>query len=216
MDRIPATPSWLQAVSRAPVRWWLRLDVEDVGRLPASGPVIVASHHRSHLDSVVLGATAQRRLTFLGSAHLAAPPVIGSLLQWGGMMQVQRGSGETDVLERCVEVLDRGGALVIFPEGGRSRDGQVYRPRSGVARIASAAGCPVVPVGINGTAEAWPVDRFPRLLTRHDVRVAFGEPLDAPEDDPAERSRFADRLHDALVELSDAPRADGLNLGTSA
>lgn len=216
MDRVPATPSWLQAVGRAPVRWWLRLEVEGVDHVPASGPVIVASHHRSHLDSLVLGAAAQRRLTFLGSAHLAAPPVIGSLLQWAGMMLVERGSGETDVLERCVEVLDRGWALVIFPEGGRSRDGHVYRPRSGVARIASAAGCPVVPVGINGTAEAWPVDRFPRLHRRHQVRMAFGEPLDAPADDPAERREFADRLHDALVELSDAPRAEGLNLRTSA
>lgn len=216
MDTIPATPRWLDAIGGPLVRWWLRLDVQGRRHVPVRGPVIVAPHHASHADTVAVGAACSRPLTFLGSVHLADQPLIGRLLTATGMLVVTRGTADRGALERCRQVLDRGAALVVYPEGGRTRDGRVYRPRSGVARIAAAAGCPVVPVGVAGTARAWPVGGWPRVWRRHRVRVTFGAPIDPPDDDPAARRRFADRLHDRLVDLSRAPRGEGLNTRTSA
>lgn len=216
MDSLPATPQWLQNIGGPLARWWLREDVHGRQHVPATGPVILAARHASHLDTVAVAAAAPRPLTFLGSVQLAEQPIFGSVLQALGMLVVNRGSADTDAMDRVLEVLDRGGAVVIYPEGGRTRDGRVYRPRSGVARLATAAGCPVVPVGIRGTREAWPVDQRPRVWRRHDVRVAFGQPLNPPDDDPGSRRDFASTLHDELVELSDAPRANGFNPKTSA
>lgn len=188
-------------VARPPLRAWLGLSVS--GALPESGPVVVASTHTSHADAVALGVATQRPLTFLGSDHL--PAVLRAL----GMLPVTRGAADRGALDRCLGVLGDGGALVVFPEGGRSRDGRVYRPRSGVARLATAAGCPVVPAGVTGTVAVWPPGAPPRMR-RGAVHVAFGAPLDAPAPGPAARRAFADELHAALVALSGAPAADQL------
>ena len=79
-------------------------------------------------------------------------------------------------LDTALEVLGRGEAFGIYPEGTRSRDGRLYRGRTGVAHLALTAGVPVVPVGLAGTEDIQPVgSRLPRLA---DVTVTFGEPID--------------------------------------
>lgn len=215
MTSPPTAPAWLRAVARPAVAAWLGLEVEGVERVPPSGAAILAATHQSHADALALGVATLRPLTFLGSAHLGALPVVGRLLRRLGLVVVHRGEADAEALEVCFELLVDDAALVVFPEGGRSRDGRVYRPRSGVGRLAAAVGCPVVPVGILGTAELWPPERPPRLGVGG-VRVRFGAPLDPPTPDPGSRRRFADELHDTLVELSDAPRADGLLVRSGA
>ena len=194
-------PKVLRAVGSRPMRWWLRLDVEGANLMPAQGPVIVASTHASHADTLALAAAAPRTLTFLGSDHLPR------LLVHLGMLPVARGSADAAALHRCLEALEGGVALVIYPEGGRSRDGRVYRPRSGVARLAAAMSCPVVPVGVTGTAEVWQPDGRPRLHRRGHVTVRFGAPLAVRDASPAARREFNDALHASLVRLSGKPSA---------
>jgi len=105
-------------------------------------------------------------------------------------------------------LLDAGHAVVVYPEGSRSRDGRVYRPRSGVSRLAAATEVPVVPAAVVGTYEVCPTGRRPRLRGGR-VSIRFGPAIDPPASDtPAERRRFNRILHDALVELSGAERAD--------
>lgn len=204
--RHPTAPSWLCRAARPVVVSWLNLAVEGIDLIPDAGPVILASNHRSHADVLALGAAIHRPLTFLGSAHLTAVPALGRILPALGFVPIERGSADADALERCLAVLASGGALVVFPEGGRSRDGRVYRPRSGVARLAAAAACPTVPIGVRGTRAVWPVGGRPRARGA-DVSLRIGDRIEAPPDRPRDRRAWTERLHHRLVELSDGVAA---------
>lgn len=202
--------SW-RTPARAVVRAWLRLEVEGAAHVPAAGPLLLAATHESHADSLAVGAAVTQRLTFLGDGDLAAVPLLGPLLPRLGLHPVERGAGDEAVLTEVARLLvERWASIVIYPEGSRSRDGRVHRPRSGVSRLAAATGAPVVPVGIDGTAAAWPVDAPPRLLgaRRAGVRVRFGPPMRPPADTPGARRDWTTRLHDELVRLSGRPRDD--------
>lgn len=194
-------------VMRPLLRAWLRLQVHDADRVPVEGPVLIASTHASHADSIALGAAAPRPVFFLGDRRLMAWPVLGRFLPRLGMVALRRGARDTDAMRVIAELLGAGHAVVVYPEGSRSRDGRVYRPRSGVSRLAATTGVPVLPAAVVGSYEVWPTGRRPRLRGGR-VSIRFGEPLAPPSDTPADRRRFNRHLHDVLVELSGAPRAE--------
>ena len=152
-------------------------------RVPATGPVILASNHLSFVDSVVIPIVVPRKVVFLAkSDYFDGPGIKGAVSRvWFeglGMLPVDRDDTKAALasLDTALEVLGRGEAFGIYPEGTRSRDGRLYRGRTGVAHLALTAGCPVVPVGLSGTQDIQPVGaRLPRLAK---VTVKFGEPLD--------------------------------------
>lgn len=207
---LDATATATREVARVALRTWMALDVSGAHHVPVTGGAIVAATHTSHADSLALGAAVRRRLSFLGSADLAETPVLGPFLPRIGLLPVERGSGDAGLLDELAELVADGAALVVYPEGSRSRDGSVHRPRSGVARLAAATGAPVVPAGVTGSAEAWPVDAWPRPWPRARVRVRFRAPLAPPVDRPLDRRQWNDHLHEDLVALSGRPRTDEL------
>ncbi|GAA3518418.1 lysophospholipid acyltransferase family protein [Nocardioides daeguensis] len=160
-----------------------RPTIEGVENVPATGPVLFASNHLSFADSVVIPIVAPRKVVFLAKAeYFTGPGIKGRLSKaWFeglGMVPVDRNDTRAALnsLDVALEVLGRGEAFGIYPEGTRSRDGRLYRGRTGVAQLALTAGVPVVPVGLTGTDELQPVDaRFPR---RAKVSVRFGRPID--------------------------------------
>lgn len=160
-----------------------RPHVEGLDHVPATGPVIVASNHLSFADSMVIPIVVPRKVVFLAKQdYFTGTGVKGALVRgWFegiGMIPVDRDDTTSAVasLDVALEVLGRGEAFGIYPEGARSRDGRLYRGRTGVAHLALTSGAPVVPVGLIGTDRLQPVGaRMPRL-TR--VTVRFGEPLD--------------------------------------
>lgn len=160
-----------------------RPDVEGLDNVPMTGPVILAANHLSFVDSVVIPVLVPRRVVFLAkSDYFEGPGIKGRLgkawFEALGMLPVDRDDTKAalDSLGTALEVLGRGEAFGIYPEGTRSRDGRLYRGRTGVAHLALTAGAPVVPVGLHGTELIQPVgSRLPRLAK---VRVRFGEPLD--------------------------------------
>jgi len=186
---------------------WLRLRVEGTEHIPADGPVLIASTHASHADSMALGAAAPRPVFFLGDRRLLAWPLLGRLLPRLGMVALRRGEADTRAMGVLAELLEAGHAVVVYPEGSRSRDGRVYRPRSGVSRLAASTGVQVVPASVVGTYEVWPTGARPRLRGGR-VVIRFGPPIPAPADTPADRRRFNRELHDILVSLSGSERAD--------
>lgn len=204
---VPGARSFARVVVRPILKSWLRLRVEDQHHVPVDGPVIIASTHASHADSIALGAGLERPVYFLGDLRLTRWPVLGPWLPRLGMVPVRRGRGDNDAIGHLQRLLADGQAVVVYPEGSRSRDGRVYRPRSGVARLAAETGVPVVPAAVAGTFEVWPTGARPRLRGGK-VRIRFGPALDAPEGTPRSRRHFNDQLHHALVELSGAERAD--------
>ena len=156
--------------------------VEGLDRVPSSGPVIVASNHVSFADSLVIPIVAPRKVVFLAKEDYFTGAGIKGALSRGwfsgmGMIPVDRDDTKAALasLDIALEVLGRGEAFGIYPEGTRSRDGRLYRGRTGVAHLALTSGAPVVPVGIRGTQDIQPVGTtMPRLAK---VTVRFGEPL---------------------------------------
>lgn len=159
-----------------------RPTVEGVENVPATGGVLLASNHLSFVDSVVIPVVAPRKVVFLAKAeYFDGPGIKGRLSKaWFeglGMVPVNRDDTRAalDSLDIALEVLGRGEAFGLYPEGTRSRDGRLYRGKVGVAQLALQSGAPIVPVGLSGTQDLQPVGtRVPRLA---DVTVRFGSPL---------------------------------------
>jgi 1-acyl-sn-glycerol-3-phosphate acyltransferase len=160
-----------------------RPEVTGLENIPPAGGVILASNHLSFADSVVIPIVVPRKVVFLAkSDYFTGSGVKGLVTRaWFeglGMLPVDRDDSRAAItsLDTALEVLDRGEAFGIYPEGSRSRDGRLYRGRTGVAHLALTAGVPVVPVGLEGTDLLQPVGAsWPRLAR---VRVSFGEPID--------------------------------------
>jgi 1-acyl-sn-glycerol-3-phosphate acyltransferase len=156
--------------------------VEGVENVPARGGVLLASNHLSFMDSVVIPVVAPRKVVFLAKAEYFTGEGVRGRLQkaWFeglGMVPVDRDDTRSALssLDIALEVLERGEAFGLYPEGTRSRDGRLYRGRTGVAQLALVSGAPIVPVGLAGTERLQPVgSRLPRLAK---VTVRFGEPI---------------------------------------
>jgi len=193
-----------------------------VGRenIPPDGPVILASNHLSFIDSIVIPLAVSRRVVFLAKAEYWEGRSLASLprrlfFRTFDAVPVQR-EQQRDAqasLDLARQVLARGDAFGIYPEGTRSRDGRLYRGRTGVGWLSMAADAPVVPVGLVGTDRVQPVGAtVPRV---HRVRITFGPPV-RPEDYadlPPGRARrqITDAVMDSVAALTGQPRADGYN-----
>jgi len=172
--------------------------------VPKSGPVIIASNHLSFADSVVITLVAPRSVSFLAKAsYFTGTGVKGAmtraLFTGVGAVPVVRGAGAAAqaALESGLEVLKRGDAFSIYPEGTRSLDGRLYKGRTGVAWLALTSGAPVVPVALTGTQNLQPVGSSrPRLAK---VTVEFGAPLDLGRHGPAESGRARREATDEIM-----------------
>ncbi|MGH3915300.1 MAG: lysophospholipid acyltransferase family protein [Pseudonocardiaceae bacterium] len=173
----------LDHCARPLARLAMRPSVYGARYVPDHGPVILASNHLSFMDSIVIPLVLPRQVTFLAKAeYFEGHGVPGWLSRRFflalGHVPVQRGQGRAawGSVRVAQEVLAHGGALAIYPEGTRSRDGRLYRGRTGVARLTLLTGAPVVPVALAGTERVQPIgSRIPRP---HPVTVRFGTPLE--------------------------------------
>jgi len=159
-----------------------RPTVHGLEHVPRQGGVILASNHLSFVDSVVIPVVAPRQVVFLAkSDYFTGTGIKGAASRaWFeglGMLPVDRDDTRAAIksLDVALEVLGRGEAFGIYPEGTRSRDGRLYRGRTGVAHLALTAGVPIVPVGLTGTERVQPVgSNVPHLVP---ITVRFGEPI---------------------------------------
>ncbi|RKT79148.1 1-acyl-sn-glycerol-3-phosphate acyltransferase [Terracoccus luteus] len=197
-----------------------RPTIEGKENMPRTGGVVVASNHVSFIDSFAIPLASPRQVRFLAKEEYWTGPGVGGALRKGfftavGMIPVNRHSTSAaqESLDKALEVLRAGDAFGIYPEGTRSRDGRLYRGRTGVAWLALTADVPVVPVGLIGTEEIQPVGaRFPKLAK---VTVRFGEPIGVERyrGMPAGRARreLTDEVMAAIAALSGQQMADTYN-----
>ncbi len=152
--------------------------LERTGRknIPRKGPVILAANHRSFLDPFIIGCCLRRPVYFVAKRELFDKRWQGWILNRLGAFPIKRGESDEESMATARGVLERGGALVIFPEGTRIRNGTLARPKRGVGRLALETGAPVVPVAIMGSERARRGWRIRPVW----VRVRCGRPLTFP------------------------------------
>jgi 1-acyl-sn-glycerol-3-phosphate acyltransferase len=161
-------PLWAIRLLRAALRLLFRLlwrmRYVGVKNVPASGGVIIAANHQTYLDPFWLGGPVPLYSRFLAWDKVFDWPVAGTLMRLLGAWPLQQ-KGDRRALRRSLQWLRGGGALVIFPEGGRSfSDGRMQEFKVGAARLALEAGVPILPITIRGGHRVWPRDwRYPRF-----------------------------------------------------
>ena len=142
-------------------------------RVPRSGPVLLASNHRSFIDPFVIGALVHRPVYYVAKRELFERRWQGWLLGALGAFPIDRGRGDEDAMATAKTILQRGDCVLIFPEGTRVRPGPLGAPRRGVGRLALETGAEVVPVAVTGTEDI----RAGWRIRPRKVRVRFGRPL---------------------------------------
>jgi 1-acyl-sn-glycerol-3-phosphate acyltransferase len=200
---------WFIKVVLTPVLYALfRVRVEGRENVPRRGPVILASNHRSFMDSIFLPLVLHRRMTFVAKAEYFDDPRSSWFFRAVGQIPIRRegGSASERALASATDVLERGGIFGIYPEGTRTRDGLLHRGHTGVARLALRTEAPLVPVGLIGTDEIQPTDakmlRFFRPVT-----IRFGAPIECAHyaghaDDHLALRQLTDELMYEIHELS--------------
>jgi 1-acyl-sn-glycerol-3-phosphate acyltransferase len=159
--------------------------------IPVEGPVILASNHVSFVDSLFIPLVVRRKVVFLGKADYFDSPRTRWFFKMANVIPVRREGGTAGeaAIQAGVRALRDGHIVGIYPEGTRSPDGRLYRGKTGVARMALLAQCPVVPVAVLGTEQVMPLDRkMPKLSGR--VEVVFGKPLLFDRHYGRDRDRF--------------------------
>jgi 1-acyl-sn-glycerol-3-phosphate acyltransferase len=172
------------AIVRPAARALFRIRVVGASRVPVSGAAIVASNHISALDgpvlALVIGRERRRMTRFVTGAEFFRRPTFGWVLRLFRQIPIRRGEGDDGALDEAVRTVRSGAIVGIFPEGrvNAAPDGELQRGRTGVGRIALAAGAPVVPVAIWGTHDRWPRAglRWTRPW-RTKIAVVFGTPV---------------------------------------
>lgn len=149
-----------------------RMRVEGMGRMPASGSVVVVANHQNFMDGAVLFGLLPRRVSFLVKAEAVKGP-LGWLLVNVGQFALMRGVPDREPLLKALAQLQAGGAIGIFPEGTRGA-GNVTTVFAGAGWLAARSGAAVVPVAIRGTQR--PAGRTRRRL-RPEVHVLIGDPF---------------------------------------
>jgi 1-acyl-sn-glycerol-3-phosphate acyltransferase len=166
---------WLGWVCfRALLRLFGRWQVIGEENVPRTGPVLLAANHLSFADPPVVGAGLHRKAWFMGKEEIFRPPLTWLLRKWQAF-PVRRGSADLAAMKRSLQILARGEALVMFPEGARQTSGELGEAEIGVGMIAVRSGAPTVPVLIQGTDRLLPKGTgLPRPAR---VTLRFGPPV---------------------------------------
>ena len=168
----------IRSFLRGLTRTYFRLEIEGAEHVPASGPVIVAPVHRSFMDFVIAAEVTRRKLYYMAKDDLWRSPRFGRFLESMGAFPVNRAGADRLAIERAQAVLERGDALILFPEGTRRAGPVVEDLHEGAAFLSARTGAPIVPVGIGGTAEAMP--KGSKMIRPVKVHVGVGQPLPPP------------------------------------
>ncbi|HEY6572505.1 MAG TPA: 1-acyl-sn-glycerol-3-phosphate acyltransferase, partial [Candidatus Eisenbacteria bacterium] len=177
----------------------MRFKIEGLEHLPRSGPLIVACNHISFWDPPLVGSSIPRVIHFVAKAELFENRLLGGLISRYNAIPIHRGAKARGGLRGAEDVLANGGAVLIFPEGTRSKTSEFLQPKPGITRLAAGTRSPIVPARISGSRQ------IRRSMARLQlVRIRFGAPMMPPrgEEVTAEGGRaFARRVMDAIGAL---------------
>jgi 1-acyl-sn-glycerol-3-phosphate acyltransferase len=171
-------PSWL--LVRLILAVYARVEVVGAENVPRRGSVIIVSNHLNNADPGLVGAFLRRRVVFMAKEEMFHWPIWGFYVRLIGVFPVRRFEADLKALRRAVQVVRRGHALVMFPEGTRSKTGSMSRGHPGTAMVALRSGAPILPVAVTGTEVVRIPGVFLRPFRRTRVRLVVGEPFFLP------------------------------------
>jgi 1-acyl-sn-glycerol-3-phosphate acyltransferase len=182
----PSTPTYgfFRACCRIASTVFFDLKVYGVENVPNTGGVLLLSNHLSFLDPACIGVQIRRPASYLAKSELFDVPVFGRVIPRLNAFPVRQGAGDIGAVRETIKRLKEGRVLTVFPEGARSLNGELQPLQGGFTLIVRKAGVPIVPVGIDGSYQAW--RRGAALPKCAPVRVKFGPPLHVQEMKPAE------------------------------
>jgi 1-acyl-sn-glycerol-3-phosphate acyltransferase len=155
---------------------YFRLSRHGRHHIPQTGPLLLASNHRSFLDPFVLGTMLRRPVYYVAKKELFANRLQAWFLNALGAFPVDRGASDQEMLETARQILARGDAVLMFPEGTRIRPGGLGAPKRGIGRLALESGAPIVPLAVIGTEAV----RRGWRIRPHKVTIRAGRPLTYP------------------------------------
>ncbi len=152
--------------------------MQRIGReqLPKTGPLLLASNHRSFMDPFLIGMLVRRPVYYMAKRELFEKRWQAWILNALGAFPVDRGTGDAAAMDTARAILQRGDCVVVFPEGTRVRRGPLREPKRGIGRLALETGAPVAPVAVFGTEHV----RRGRRIRPRKIRVRAGRPLQFP------------------------------------
>lgn len=156
-------------------RLYWRLSVEGKEHVPVSGPFILSPVHRSNIDTPLVAACTGRRVHYMGKQEMWKYKLSAAFFTAMGGFPVNRGAADREALRKCVEVINGGDGLVIFPEGTRRSGPVIEETFEGAAYVATKTGAPIIPVGIGGSQAAMP--RGAKFIKPVKTRLVIGPPL---------------------------------------
>ncbi len=185
---------------RITFKTYFRAQVRGLENVPPTGGVLIASNHQSFLDPPLVGCPIERGCSYMARDTLFTPALFGRLLTNINVFPVKRGIGDINAVKELMRRLKRGDAVLLFPEGTRSKDGSLGRINPNSLAIAKKTRVPIVPVAVDGTFEAGPPHR--RIPRPGRVSVTYCQPISADEvrEWPIERIAdvFTNRVAEAL------------------
>lgn len=154
--------------SKALLRLFFRIifRVKINGNAPKFGACILCANHTSYFDPVVLGAFCDRKLSFMAKKELFNNKLFGFLIKKLGAFPIDRSKADISAIKNSLSILKNGGAMLMFPEGTRVKDGDSSAAKAGMVLLSHKAGAPIIPVNINS--------KF-RLFSK--LTITFGKPI---------------------------------------
>lgn len=177
-------------------------------RIPLKGPAILAMNHQSFLDPPLAGICTQRELHILARSSLLKWPLVGKLMPKVNVVPVARSGGDMAALKAIIKVIKGNEAVLLFPEGTRSRTGALQKAQPGIGFVIAKTLTPVIPMRIFGAHEALPPDG--KSFSARPVTVVIGEPLYFTQEDIESKDRdlyqrLSDRVMDAIAKIEYVP-----------
>ena len=175
-----------------------RVSAKGRANIPTEGGVVIVSNHASNLDPPIIGVEAGRMVHIMAKKELFEIPVMGKMIPHLGAFPVNRGGADRGALRKASQVLKDGSVLLIFPEGTRTRDGELQKAKPGVGLIAKMAGVPIVPAYIQGSYKALPRKQALPKLTK--ITVHFGQPFEIKDVDGDPKAKdFTHNISDFMM-----------------
>jgi 1-acyl-sn-glycerol-3-phosphate acyltransferase len=176
--------------------------MEKQGRehIPAQGAVLIASNHVAYFDPPLIGSASPREFYYMAKKELFENSLLGWLISKYNAFPISRGSFDREGIKKATEMLKEGNALLVFPEGTRSKDGNLKEPKLGVAKLALETGAPIVPACIDYSG-SW----LKAFFQRRKIKIKFGSPIKAEELShiPKNKEGYLKLTHEIMQRIKD-------------